>query len=183
MLGPLSALVLGAPRRSRALAGFAAGVALGIALGCLLFLPIADPLGWLGSTRDKLGAVRLGYLARVFPVPWGASRLWLGDPFGVGTDVSRYVLPANALLTVAAGAGGVAVFRLLRRRPSPRDLLLLAVCLSAALLLPKLVSRPGLHQFPKVLPGVLVAATALLERAVLFARAGPVAARALPVGS
>lgn len=180
LLGPLVALLVATPRRLPAAAELAAGLVGGLAAGALLFLPIADPRGWLAGAVDTLGAVRLGYLSRVFPEPWGASRLWLGDPFGVGFDVSRYVVAGNAVVGVAVACLAVAAFALLRRPATPRDALRLAFCVSAVLLLPKLVSRPGNYQFTKVMPGILIGATALAETGVLAFRRSPRAATLLP---
>ncbi|MGH0030364.1 MAG: hypothetical protein ACQGVC_11270 [Myxococcota bacterium] len=167
LAGPLAALALAAQRRIRAVAELAAGLAGGLAIGLLLFLPVLDPLGWLQSTVEKLDAVRLGFLARVYPVPWGADRLWRGAPFGLEADVDRYLWQGNAVLAIAAAGCTIAAFGCLRRPRDANTALLLGFALCGALLLPKLVSRPGVYQFAKVLPGVLLVTAALAEAGAL----------------
>jgi len=90
------------------------------------------------------------------------------------------VLAGNAVVGVAVACLAVAVFALLRRPPRPRDALRLAFCVSAVLLLPKLVSRPGNYQFVKVMPGILIGATSLAEAGVLALRRSPRVPQLLP---
>jgi hypothetical protein len=164
----------------RRLSVFAVGLlGAGVLFAALLY-PVADVVQYLRDGASTLGSIGGGYLSRPFPVPWGADRLWSGDPYGVGLDASVFALRGGILLALVGACGVALAFRWLHRPWTPRELACVAVWLVALGLLPKVIARPGVHQFAKLLPPLVLLVGAFVEEGIRLAAARRAFGRLLP---
>ncbi|UCE85854.1 MAG: hypothetical protein JSU66_16250 [Deltaproteobacteria bacterium] len=177
LFAALAATVLGADAReaSRRLLRFGAGLGVSAAIVAALLHPYVDSVLYLRDGISTLGWAGMGHLSRPFPVPWGADRLWLGDPYGVGLDASGFLLRGSVLDALLVACGVALAFLGLRRAWTPRELTCAVVWLIAVGLLPKLIARPGPHQLAKLLPPLILLVGVWVEGGwrMAAARRGP----------